>query len=93
MIEIPAKIKRIGSKTWDNIKLRLPDSAKPYTDEYDLELVEYHSSPSIGIFAQKKDNPEEDVASCTVHNQNAGKNMAKGFKQIFERLKELSECK
>jgi len=94
MIEIPAKIKRFGGKKWEPIRLRLPDGTKQYTDEYDIELVEFPGAiPYVSIFVFEKGNTEEDVASHTVYRQNAGDNMSQGFKNIFEQLKKIEKKK
>lgn len=88
-MEVNTRITKIGSNKWQSVKIKLPDSTKPYLEKYNLELVEYSGFPHIGIFFQKKDEPNIDIVSYTVYNQDVADNMSQGFKRAFEQLKDI----
>jgi hypothetical protein len=88
-MEAQARIKKAGDQKWQNIKIKLPDSVAPYLEKYDMELIEYSGDPFIGIYFQDKSDPDTDVVSHTVRNQNAGNNMSDGFKAAFMQLRDI----
>lgn len=88
-METTAKFKQIGEKDWRDQRIIIPDFCSKYLDRYDLQIVTYPMFDSMGIFFQKKGEPNFDVVSQTIKKPSISENVALGFKAAFEQIEAL----
>lgn len=92
-MEVTVKSKKFGYTSWIDRIIILPDLCKPYFEVYKLEIVEYRELHCMSIYFQRKDLPDVDVVSYTIHRPEIQRNIEDGFKIAFEQLEELMNPK